>query len=61
MASSSEQGADTSTASPTLPLSDSEKEVLQHYDRLQELKLEISLLKAQQSYNTSKRPLAPQP
>lgn len=55
MASNPGQGADTSSAiTPTLPLSKSEEEVLQHYDRLQALKLEISLLRAQQSYDASK-------
>lgn len=57
MTSNAEQGAaSSSTISPTLPLSNSEKQVLQNYDRLQELKLEIALLKAQQSYSASKRP-----
>lgn len=56
MASDAGQGAGTgSTIDPTLPLSKSEEEVLQYYDRLQELKLEIALLRAQQSYNASKR------
>lgn len=50
--SDSEQGAGIGNAiATTLPLSKSEEEVLRHYDRLQELKLEIALLRAQQSYS----------
>ncbi|SPO00900.1 uncharacterized protein DNG_03648 [Cephalotrichum gorgonifer] len=57
MTSISEQDAGVgSTITPTLPLSKSEEEVLQHYDKLQELKLEIALLKAQQSYNADTPP-----
>lgn len=58
MASDTEQG---SAIAPTLPLSKSEEEVLRHYDRLQELKLEIALLRAQQSYSAGKQPSAPRP
>lgn len=45
-----------SAIAPTLPLSKSEEEVLRHYDRLQELKLEMALLRAQQSHSTGKQP-----
>lgn len=56
MASNMAQGAGAgSTVTAALPLSQSEEETLRQYDRLQELKLEIALLRAQQSYDASKR------
>lgn len=42
----------------TLTLSKAEEEVLRQYDRLQEIKLEIALAKAQQSYSAGKMTLA---
>ncbi|GAP90275.1 putative centromere protein Cenp-H [Rosellinia necatrix] len=45
--------ADDTGEDPTpLPLSDNEKRVLELYDRLQQLQLEIALLNAQRNYDT---------
>ncbi len=46
--------ADGITEPPTpLLLSDDEKQILESHDRLQQLQLEIALLKAQKNYNPS--------
>lgn len=42
--------ADTTEADAHLPLSEDEQRVLALYDRLKELQLEISLIKAQKRY-----------
>lgn len=49
------QGASSSDDVGPLLLSDSERKLLELYDRLQELQLEIALLKAQQNHQPCKK------
>ena len=42
-----------------LPLSDAEKRLLELYDRLQELQVEIALLRAQQNHRPCKPSVVP--
>lgn len=44
-----EPGSDNATNFPTLQLSEKENQILELYDRLEEIKLEISLLQAQET------------
>ena len=44
-----EPASDNAVSSPTLQLSEKESQILELYDRLEEIKLEISLLQAQEN------------
>jgi hypothetical protein len=44
-------------ASPTLPLSEKEKTILELYDRLLDIEVELALYRARQAYTIGKLPL----
>lgn len=44
-------------ASPTLPLSDKEKTILELYDRLLDIEVELALYRARQAYTIGKSPV----